>query len=199
MAVAEDIDWGFVVEVVIGEYAAAVLAIVDVVVAVKYAPGLVVAAVHAVARVVEVVSGLAVVILETVVESVTVAAIDIVVDVEVVEGEVGESIGLDVVAVAEGAEQAALADAGWTVRVERLAEHCVSDSDFVEGVQDDSVQDGKIEDVVSGSAAGSVVADCEEDSHSMDTAAVAEGQAYAQVRKSVVKTMALQMAFPLAF
>lgn len=72
--------------------------------------------------------------------------------------------------------------------------------DFVEGIQDKSVQDDKIEDVVSGSAAGSVVADCEEESHPMDTAAaVAEGQAYTQVRKPAVKTMALQTAFPLAF
>ncbi|KAM0382434.1 hypothetical protein ACHAPY_004426 [Fusarium culmorum] len=123
--------------------------------------------------------------METAAGFVTVAAMDgEVVDVGRLGGEVVESIGLGVVAVVEDAEQAALAVAGWTARV------------------DDSVQDGKIEDVVSGSAAGSVVADCEEDSHSMDTAAVAavaEGQAYAQVRKSVVKTMALQMAFPLAF
>lgn len=110
MAVAEDIDWGFVVEVVIDGYAAVVSAIVDVVVAVKAAPGLGFAAVHAVAGVAEVAPGL-VAVLETAAEFVTVATIDVVVDVEAVEGEVGESIGL-------GLGVVAVAVAGRTARAE---------------------------------------------------------------------------------
>jgi hypothetical protein len=182
MAVAEDVDQGFAVEKVIAADAA---------------PGVDIAAMDVVAGIVDAVSGL-----ETVVERAAVEVIDgEAVDVEPLEGVVAA-------AVAEGAEQVALAVAGWNVRVERLAEHCGLDVDFAEGIQDDfvqdepAVQDDKIEDVVAGySAAGSAGVDCEEDNRLVNTVVVAAAEelAYAQEKKSVVKVMTLQIVFPLAF
>ncbi|RGP70146.1 hypothetical protein FSPOR_4258 [Fusarium sporotrichioides] len=177
MAVAEDVDQGFAVEKVIAADAA---------------PGVDIAAMNVVAGIVDAVSGL-----ETVVERAAVEVIDgEAVDVEPLEGVVAAA------AVAEGAEQVALAVAGWNVRVERLAEHCELDVDFAEGIQDDFVQDDKIEDVVAGySVAGSAGVDCEEDNRLVNTVVVAAAEelAYAQEKKSVVKAMTLQIVFPLAF
>ncbi|KAM0415360.1 hypothetical protein ACHAPD_006556 [Fusarium lateritium] len=191
MAVAEGIDRGSAVEAMIDESVAVVLEIVvDAAVAEDAAPVLGVAAAH-IAGVVDVVPGLVVAVLETVVEVVPVeATVDEAVDAVSIGGEVAESVGLGV------------AVAGWTVRLEQLVEHCGFDVDFAEDIQDELVvQDDKIEDVAAGhSAAESVAADCE-DSHPLDTVAVAAAgeQVYAQVKRSAVKAMILQIVFQLAF
>ncbi|KAM0229288.1 hypothetical protein ACHAPO_010067 [Fusarium lateritium] len=188
MAVAEGIDRGSAVEAATDESGVVVLEIVvDAAVAEDAAPVLGVAAAH-VAGVVDVVPGLVVAVLETVVEGVPVETIeDGFVDAVSIGGEVVESVGLGV-AVAEGAERV-LAVAGWTVRLEQLAENYGFDVEFAENIQDNSVQDDKIEGVAAGhsaaghSAVGSVAADCE-DSHPMDTVVVAaaEEQVYVQVK-----------------
>jgi hypothetical protein len=178
MAVAEDIDRGSAAEAMVDEYSAAAAAeseiVVDAAVAEDAEVELDVAAAH-VAGVVEVVSGLAVAVLETVVEPETVAAIDgEAVDVVSIGDEVAESIGLGVVVVAEDAERV-LAVAGWTVQIEHLAEHYGFDVAFAEGIQDELVvQDDKTEDVVVEHLVAGSVADGE------GVAAAAEEQVYAQ-------------------